>query len=91
MSRLDPDTWNGAQQAAELSRVSNKICWDVLAFCRTIGLGGEFHAKQLHDYVGAHVAPASADRILRDMRSKNYVGYEIVNRRASLYRITKLI
>lgn len=91
MSRLDPQTWSAgerAQQAAHLARVTSAIGQAVLEFCRSIGANGEFHAKQLHDYVGSHVAPASADRILRQMRSAGRVNYAVVNRRASLYRIT---
>ena len=38
---------------------------------------------------GRHpAAPASADRILRDLRARQVVGYEVVSRTKSLYRIT---
>jgi hypothetical protein len=35
-------------------------------------------------------APASADRILRDLRQKGVIDYKVLGRRASLYAVTRL-
>ena len=78
------------QQTTNLARVTAAIGKNVLAFCRSRGVQGTFHASDLHDYVGASVAPASADRILRHLRQKGYVDYIILNRRASFYQITSV-
>ena len=76
------------EQRENLNRVCGKIGPLVLEFCRRVGVGGEFRAVRLHNFVGDSVAPASADRILRELRRAGQVDYVIVNRRQSLYRIT---
>lgn len=72
----------------ELGRVRSVIAAIVLAFCRS-RIGREFHAQELRDYVArVHpTAPASADRILRDLRKRGLVAYVLVSRRRSLYRV----
>ena len=48
-----------------------------------------FHADDLRRVVIAvhgWSAPASADRILRDLRRKGLLNYKVVNRRGSLYQ-----
>jgi hypothetical protein len=79
-----------SEQDVELARVAGKIGQSVMTFLEQRRPGGTFHAKDLHEFVGPGVAPASADRILRLMRQNGAVNYEIVNRRASLYRILEL-
>jgi hypothetical protein len=49
-----------------------------------------FHADDLRVFVEAatgKTAPASADRILRDMRQSGKINYEVTNRSKSLYRL----
>lgn len=84
----EPFRW--PEQDRQIRRVLGKIGPKVLAFVRERGIGGTFHAKDLHDYVGTHVAPASADRILRMLRLTKEIDYEIINRRQSFYRVTAL-
>lgn len=79
-----------SEQEQHLRRVAGKIGPLVLRFLRLRGVGETFHAADLHDYVGPSVAPASADRILRELRRRGNVDYLVENRRASLYRITEL-
>lgn len=75
-----------------LERVSLRIAAAVMQFCRE-RLGWEsklFHADELRNYVTAATginAPASADRVLRDLRQKRQLDYEVVSRRESLYKI----
>jgi hypothetical protein len=78
------------EQARQIKRVIGKIGPKVLAFIQERGVHGTFHAKELHDYVGTHVAPASSDRILRELRLAGVIDYEVINRRQSFYRIVKL-
>lgn len=79
-----------SEQEQHLRRVAGKIGPAVMRFLRLHGVGATFHAADLHGYVGPSVAPASADRILREMRRQGSVDYLVENRRASLYRITEL-
>lgn len=73
-------------QAAELARVEKGIALHVLAFCR----GREtFHADELRAYVQERTgrAPASPDRILRQLRSRGLVSYRVADRARSLYAV----
>jgi DNA-binding PadR family transcriptional regulator len=81
--------WRG-EQPRQLRRVRSNIGAAVMEFLQERGLHGTFHAKELHDHVGAGVAPASADRVLRSLRADGLVDYVVVNRAASSYRITGL-
>lgn len=78
-------------QAENLNRVSGNIAPHILRFLKDRGVGAEFRMSSLHDYIntvtGGMVAPASADRILRDLRQKGQCNYKVINRRQSLYRI----
>jgi len=76
-------------QAENIQRVRGRIGPAVYAFCCE-HLGGEFHGSELKEYVEerAMVAPASPDRILRDLRQGGFIDYVIVSRSKSLYRIT---
>lgn len=79
-----------SEQQRQIERVAGKIGPAVLSFIVSIGVGSQFHAQQLHDHVGRSVAPASADRILRLLRREGVIDYIVVDRRASLYRITAI-
>jgi hypothetical protein len=72
-----------------LQRVSDRIEKLVFSFCAK---HVEFHMQDLTDWVRAkiQIAPDSAGRILRAMKAKGLVDYEIINRRASLYRIRNI-
>ena len=75
-----------------ITDVSARIAEVVKDFCITrLYRHGQpnFHADDLRDYVSAHVqtAPASADRILRDLRARGEIGYTVTNRRKSLYQL----
>lgn len=75
-------------QQEHLERVSSRIGAAILAFCQE---HQQFHADELRKHVIAATgvtAPASADRILRDLRQKQRIDYAVVNRRESLYEVT---
>jgi hypothetical protein len=78
-----------SEQDRQIKRVAGKIAPAILSFIRTLGVGSEFRASELHSYVGEQfgTAPASADRILRLLRAEGKLDYRVVDRRASLYRI----
>ena len=71
----------------DLTRVTERIAGHVSAF---LSSHSEFHGPELHRYVeaqvGGYVAPGSPDRIMRMMRQKGLVNYELVSRSQSLYR-----
>lgn len=74
---------------AYLDSVASRISAAVLAFC-LLRVGHEFHADDLRQYVRRATgmsAPGSADRILRALRQEHALGYSVVNRRGSLYRV----
>lgn len=76
----------------ERQRVAANIGAVVLAFCiERLRQGGQFHMAELNAYVQKHheSAPASADRILRQLRAEGKVAYEVLNRSESLYQLKK--
>lgn len=78
------------EQSDNLERVHAAIGPIVLRFCADrLLFGGLFRADELRDYVAESVptAPASSDRILRQLKQEGAVDYEVVNRRGSLYRV----
>lgn len=77
-------------QAEHLHRVGAKIGVVVLSFCRT---HETFHAAELRAYVvrETSVAPASPDRILRALRQVGLLDYEVLDRRASFYRVKAVL
>lgn len=80
-----------AEQEKQLQRVKGKMAAAIRRFWNTLRPGDQFHSAQLHEFVKAEIpnsAPASAERILRDMRANidELIDYECVNRRQSLYR-----
>lgn len=71
-----------------LQRVSARIGRAILDFYEA-DPNAAFHADDLRDSVReqcGRVAPASADRVLRDLRKKGEINYEVTNRRQSLYQ-----
>jgi hypothetical protein len=75
------------EQSEQLTRVNSAIAIFVEAF---VSSHTTWHVSDLQRYVfdrvDGYVAPASPDRILRDLRQKKVIDYEVVNRRKSLYR-----
>jgi hypothetical protein len=80
---------NGEQEE-NLNRVRSRIGHVIMEFAR-IYAGRMFHADDLREYVREHygVAPASPDRILRDLRQRGLLNYIVINRKQSLYLFTK--
>lgn len=77
------------EQPQHLARVRSKTAGAILRFFDDRAVGQDFTAQELRDYVAARVpgiAPASPDRILRDMRSRGEVSYEVISRKNSRYR-----
>lgn len=72
---------------ADITRVNNATAKHIEKF---VGTHNEWHVEELRkfvfDNVGGYVAPASPDRILRDLRQKGRVNYIVVSRAKSLYR-----
>jgi hypothetical protein len=87
---MDAET---AVQVAELNRVESKIAPVVLEFFNQRSPGFEYHMGDLQQYVAARadISPDSPSRILRDLKRKGEINYEIVNRRQSLYRFLGFI
>lgn len=78
------------EQEENIDRVSSRIAWAIIEFCQT---HKRFHADELRKYVIAQTgisAPGSADRILRDLRSRGIIRYHVVNRRESLYEVDEV-
>lgn len=80
---------------SDLQRTSLHIQSAIKSFCKTrIQTNPLFFLSDLHRYVagcpGITVAPASPDRILRNMRQKGIVDYVVVNRSKSFYKVTKV-
>lgn len=84
------------EQRDEITRVTSVIGNTILRFLRVRLAAGhvEFHADDLRRYIAEHLteatAPASADRILRELRQRGRCAYEVVNRHQSLYRIVSV-
>ena len=77
-------------QSTNLKRVEGRIGKLVKDFCRA-HKGEMFYGRELSAYVlqqDVMVAPGSADRILRLLRGKGEVSYEVVSRAGSCYRVT---
>jgi hypothetical protein len=79
-----------SEQPEHLERVFSRIARAILEFCRD---HRQFHADDLRRAViiaTGITAPASADRILRDLRQRGVIDYRVVDRRASLYEVTRM-
>ncbi len=78
------------EQSEHLERVSTRIAHAIVGFLGTVE--SDFHMQQLVIHVQALVpgtAPDSASRILRDLRLKNVIDYDVINRRQSHYRVRR--
>ena len=82
-------------QAQELARVEHHIADYVIDFCRLVLSRPvpEFFADELRRYVSLRTvgAPASPDRVLRDLRKKGAVQYRVISRSGSLYRVEAVV
>lgn len=76
----------------DLERVQSAIGGQVLSFIRSIGVGQQFYAMDLCQWVWCDVtcAPESPGRVMRQLRLKGYFDYDVVNRRQALYKITRI-
>ena len=82
-----------SQQTENLQRVSRRIGAAILSFYEANPVAA-FHADDLRDSVRKQcgkVAPASSDRVLRALRKKRMINYEVTNRRQSLYQFLPII
>ena len=75
----------------ERERVRSRIGSLILQFCR---LNPTFHMEELRQFVVSsigleHIAPASTDRILRQLRQEGHLHYRVLSRRQSLYKVEK--
>lgn len=79
--------------AENLQRVRVKLSHAILMFVTKRRMDGrlDFHADDLREYVNRHAPGAlgSPDRVLRDLRQRGLVNYELLSRRGSLYRIVE--
>lgn len=81
------------EQRDQLSRVYGRIGQLVRRFCsQRAHAGGMFHMDELVVWLSQQTlaAPDSPSRILRYLRGAGLVDYVVVNRRQSLYRITRV-
>ena len=78
----------------ELKRVALNLSQAIIAFwnerlaVQRNGLAGRFTANELRQYVNHYnygTAPASADRVIRNLKKAGKINYEVVNRAKSLY------
>lgn len=79
------------EQTENLSRVSGRIGYIITQFCddRLAQGNPQFHMDDLRTFVDGQrtVAPASPDRVLRDLRKRKMVNYRVVSRSQSLYEV----
>lgn len=83
--KLDFDNPRG-----HLDRVSTRIGAAIIAYCRQ---HEQFHVDDLRKHVIREVgivAPASSDRILRQLRQQKRLDYKVVSRRESLYQVLEV-
>lgn len=75
-----------------LARVGGKIGEVILDFVRKVGVNNDFSMNELTDFVAKQhpIAPDSAGRILRALRKAGRLDYDVVSRRESKYRVTKI-
>lgn len=75
------------EQTVQINRVRDQIAKHIVTFIDD-HLGQEFFVDELRRYVAGKVpvAPASPDRVLRDLRARGTVNYIVISRSKSLYR-----
>lgn len=79
----------------ELERVGLNLNQVIVHFwqIRMSSPGRRFTANELRQYVQHHnfgTAPASADRVMRNLRKQGKINYAVVNRSKSLYQAIPL-
>lgn len=79
----------------QLKRVSNSIAQVVTEFVNK-RIGQEFHGSEVKSACNlalgfTGIAPSSPDRVMRDLRQRGKINYELVNRAKSLYRALPLV
>jgi hypothetical protein len=87
MMMASQDAFSFEEQQEHLNRVKSRTALAIIRFLRGHRL---FHAGELHEAVllaTGIAAPASSDRILRDLRQRKLVDYEVISRRESLYQV----
>lgn len=87
-----------ASENGELVRVRGKIGTAVLAFLKGRIKDGNrtFYINELQKFVEGFVlsgaiAPASPDRVLRNLRQRGEVDYELLDRSNAEYRVKRVI
>lgn len=83
-------TIDWSQHEPNLERVESRIGGAILKYFSYLRPGEQFHVESLRKWVQQEtgvLAPASADRVMRDLRQKGLLDYHVVNRRQSLYQI----
>jgi hypothetical protein len=79
------------EQRSNLKRVTDRIGRSIIEFARDqLATGNHcFHMDSLRVHVskGHAIAPDSPGRVLRTLRQRKLIGYEIISRRDSLYQI----
>jgi len=86
----DADAGEREEQEEHLERVSSRIARAIIQFCRD---HGRFHADELREWVVKETgiaAPASADRVLRDLRQRRVIDYVCLSRSESLYEVRRV-
>jgi hypothetical protein len=79
------------EQGENLDRVSRRISWAILQFYQRSKDERQprFYAGDLREFVvsvaGHALAPASPDRVLRDLRKKHLLDYKVISRSQSKY------
>ncbi len=76
------------EQVHHLARVTGRIGESVIEFCRA-RVGGTFRAAELAEHVQRQAggAPASADRVMRQLKAQGHLDITLVDRAGSLYRV----
>lgn len=85
-------TCNRLEQPAQMKRVSERIAGAIIEFFRSRHDGILYYGEELRQWVIGQVgviAPASATTVMRDLRQKGIIGYEVVSRKDSLYMVTE--
>jgi hypothetical protein len=83
----DQGEFDFEEQAEHLERVSSRIGAAIVTFCKE---HQRFYAEELRRFVTSETgvsAPASADRVLRHLRQRGVLSYEVLDRRLSLYEV----
>lgn len=94
MTRKSPAIIESIEQEENIVRVRQKIGDIIIAFWRERLLINrpDFRANELSEYMNAQIPNTtfdSASRILRDLRQRGLIDYEVVSRKDSLYRLKR--